>query len=482
MRKLSDKHAGIYFGVKKGCMNSFLRLCGVNRDVIKPQNEDGHVAIFGGSGSGKSACNVIPTITQTWTDPFVAIDIKGELFREYERKPDKRKTKVFSLRTEAGCSYDPFDFIHKNGKENFVANIQELVNALLPLPINIPDQFWIESARIFLTAGMLYYFKMGMGFIDSIINIMTTPPNAMIEEIIDDGDIEAEIFLNNFVVKYVDPDAGEIKCKTISDSKMLLGIGQEITNRLSIFATDPRIRKALVPSENQLRWEDLDICNIFISVPEDRLEQYSGVLIMLLTQLIRTLERRPEKHSPKGEQMQPVLLMLDEFPRLGRVEVITSAVSTLRSKKVTICLVMQSLAQLDAIYGEKIRRIILDNCSYIAIFSVIDAETQRYFSELIGTIPVERKINGTNYDVKKKETGYSEQTSEVHEPVIRPHEFATMKDVALLTPEGFQRVKKVPYYEKPIQQRIKGFFGKLWSSVIKTVDKVASRFVKTPVW
>jgi type IV secretion system protein VirD4 len=244
-----------------------------------------------------------------------------------------------------------------------------------------------------------------------------------------------------------------------------MGVMQDITNRLTIFTTQ-RVYELFKPSKNQLRWkEDVETHNIFIDVPEDKLEQYSPVLTMICTQLIRTLERRSEKYSPEGEKMRPILLMLDEFPRLGKMEVIASALSTLRSKDVTICIVFQSLAQLDAIYGCEVRRVILDNCSYKAICHVGDAETQKYFSDLCGMVKVEGTSRTTSYDAKtRRPTGYSDHESISYEPLIRPHEFATLKDIVLLTPDGFHRVKKVPYHE---------MVNKEPSIVIKITEKIS---------
>ena len=65
----------------------------------------------------------------------------------------------------------------------------------------------------------------------------------------------------------------------------------------------------------------------------------------MITQLIRQIERRPDKYSPQGKETKPLLLLLDEFPLLGRMDVITEAMTTLRSKKVTLYLVIQNANQ-----------------------------------------------------------------------------------------------------------------------------------------
>jgi type IV secretion system protein VirD4 len=111
---------------------------------------------------------------------------------------------------------------------------------------------------------------------------------------------------------------------------------------------------------------------------------------------------------------------------------------------VTVSLFVQSLAQLDAIYGEDERRIILDNCRYKAILNATDADSQAYFSRLVGTCEVEKESRGVQYDVDDGvETGRGSHWNKTREPIIHPHEFATLEDVVLITPKGFCRVNKV---------------------------------------
>ena len=65
---------------------------------------------------------------------------------------------------------------------------------------------------------------------------------------------------------------------------------------------------------------------------------------------------------------------------LGKMEVITNGLTTLRSKKVTFCLILQNIAQLDAVYGADVRRIMADNCQYKVILNVTEPDSQEYFS------------------------------------------------------------------------------------------------------
>lgn len=153
------------------------------------------------------------------------------------------------------------------------------------------------------------------------------------------------------------------------------------------------------------------------------------------------------------------------------MDVIQNAVSTLRSKGVTICLMMQSLAQLDKTYGKESRQIIVDNCQYKAILSVTDPENQKIFSDMIGSTNVRKmSVSDSSSESRGKNSGsstaettnFSDGKSEgisksittsrsgVREPIIFPHELATLQDILLVTPEGFCRVDKAPCYKESV--------------------------------
>lgn len=235
----------------------------------------------------------------------------------------------------------------------------------------------------------------------------------------------------------------------------------ELHNHIAVFATDSLIQDVLSPSEDIFKelitWEDLEIGDIFIRIDQSRIDQWRCVMRMMLVQLIRTLARRPEKkYSPEDANNKGTLLMLDEFPQYGRIDVIASALKILRSKNVTVSIFCQSLADLDETYGKDTRRSILDNCPYKAILSASDAETQRYFSDLVGTVKVPAKGISANFDELGQPSGYSASINESREAIIHPHEFASLSDIVLLHPgpERFCRVEKELYFRKEPPQDI----------------------------
>ena len=439
--------------------------------IGKPQGKDGHVLVVGGAGSGKSSCIAIPTL-RNWKGTFVAIDIKGELLQNAAPfKKSKYPVKVFDFSREQGinlryCRYDPFYLLREGIEDDLVQNAREIAQAIIPVPTNAQEPFWSQAAQHILTAVILYVCglkeadesgEMLKGTFNQAMELVQSKPIwEVIEEISKSGNKAAKMHINQFCgIEYPE------------DNKMLAGISAELSNRIMVFATDNRIRSAFAKDDDMMKWEDLEDHNILMRIPEDKLGQWDGAITMMLTQLIRTLERRPDRYS-NGGNLPPVLLLLDEFPRLGKIDVIQNAVSTLRSKGVTICLVVQSLAQLDKTYGKESRQIIVDNCQYKAILNVTDPENQKTFSDMIGSINVLKNNVSDNSGISQGESSgstvdesitYSDgkthgvsrtigtSTSVVREPIIFPSELAALKDIVLLTPEGFCRVKKLPYYQ-----------------------------------
>lgn len=404
-----------------------------------PQETEGHITVVGGSGSGKSTGIAKPTLG-TWGGAICATDVKGELSEFYEKLylagHVTRPYVIFDPMDTESPSYDPFDLLFQDDEAPLVSNIMDIVRAIAPVLPNDIQPFWTETEQGVLAAALLYYFEYGLSFSEAIITIMAQPASALCERLNENADICKKFFLG---------ETAKMKPETLAN------IDRGLRNKLMLFATDPYISHAFRGKREGavcFTWEDLDTHNIFLRIPADKIEQWSGAVNLMYSQLIRHFERRPEKYSPEGANNIQTLLLMDEFARFGKLEMITGALATLRSKNVNICLVIQSIAQLDRIYGECERRVIFDNCQYQAILRANDAGTQKYLCELIGTrISIQRSVS-EHMDDEWDTTGYGKQISEVRDWIVQPHELSTLSDVLLLTPYGFCRAEKFrPYKE-----------------------------------
>jgi type IV secretion system protein VirD4 len=414
---LSPTPHGVFFGA------------GYNQCVVKPESTDGHVLVVGTPGSGKSSCIAIPTLRH-WKGAVFSFDIKGELYAN--TKQFRKNIKVFDpANIESRYVYDPFVFL--NASNNPAQEARAIAQAIIPLPHDVKEPFWIESAQIILTGAILHYHHAKCTFIETLRKIQTQSPQELIKAISESSNDKAVLYAKSF--------AG-------MDGKVLAGIATEISNCITTLVTDDDIVCALSHEEGKEIISPMDLENgtdVYIKISEHLLKQWKSLLTLMVNQFISFFERR--KESPDN---RPLLFLLDEFPRLGKIPAVTDALATLRSKKITICLIIQSLAQLKMIYGHDAQEVIADTCTFKAVLGATDANTQEYFSKLVGTYEKIRTSQSQNYDPYiGAPTGHGTQTSQDYEKrIIKTEEFAALREIILLYPLPFNfcRVQKIPYY------------------------------------
>lgn len=428
------KDGGFHFGSKKWYND--------NHYVGKPQGEDGHILIVGTPGSHKTSGLVIPTFA-TWQGHIIAVDVKpkGDLLAQCEKmsRPLGKTTLVFNPYKNDSCHFDPFAFLRFDGKGNLPRNAKELALCLISMIPGDHSRVWIQSSQSLLAGIFVLYVDMGLTFSKAMETIQLLSVEDLIAMINGSKNNTAKMFIS--------------KLKGLKE-ETLAGIGMDLVN-LAILAADPLIQSVLSPDKDSVTidWNWLNTStepiNIVLQLPEENLEVWEPMTKLLINQLIKTLQRRDDKPSPQGKNLQPVLVMLDEFASLGELSSIKKGLATLRSRGVTFCLIMQSLSQLESIYNPVGMRDILDLCTYKAILNVTDPTSQKYFSDMIGSMIVAGRGVSTNHKFGTDEmSNYSLQINELREPIIFPHEFATLKDIVLLTPDGYCRIDKAPYYKQ----------------------------------
>ena len=429
-----DADSGVFFGL--------------DRDhgyyVGKSSTMDGHICVIGESGRGKTESIVKPTILTYQNGSTIVFDFKDNLHKHWistARSLGKRSV-VFWPDGPVGCRchYDPLEPMRRNNSANIVAATTDLAYALIPLPDGTKEPIWIETAQNYLIGVIIYYYFLDMNFPEIMMLILNTPVTEMIKNIMQD-DVEEATLAKIFINKLTDVDP-----------KIVSNIGMEL-NRLAFFVADQNLMDLLTPTENDdlLDWEaiskSVEPIDVFISVPESKLDYYKPILRLMANQLIRTLEQRPQRTFSSGTELPPILVLMDEFSRLGKFPAITSGLMTLRSAGVTFAIFIQSIASLDEIYGHTTARVILDNCSYKVILGASDVESQQYLSNLVGSVATPQGSISESYNMFTNQViGYSRNIGVTLEPVIYPQEFSSMTDVVVVSPDGYFRIDKIPYY------------------------------------
>lgn len=136
-----------------------------------------------------------------------------------------------------------------------------------------------------------------------------------------------------------------------------------------------------------------------------------------------------------------ILLALDEFASLRHLEIL-GPLRKFRKNGCNICLLTQSLADLDLVYGEKERKVILDNTAYTVVLSARDNDTKRYFSEMVG------KEDAAKRSTTSSSHGGSTSTSYAEEYAIPLMEWSNLGDnLIVIHRTGYVRLNKNFYFK-----------------------------------
>lgn len=181
--------------------------------------------------------------------------------------------------------------------------------------------------------------------------------------------------------------------------------------------------------------------HIFIVIEEHKLMAYNQVLHIIINQALSELEKRPENSKQ-------VLFIIDELARIlssSKIEKLLDAARTLRSRKVNLILATQSLDSLMIAYSEKEVQDLVANCSYKVILDASNPATEKEIIGWCGKYKARKKNWNTGDKVSGKGSISYEETDIVTEADLM--QLRNTGELILISPYGYNRLKKVPYYK-----------------------------------
>src|SRR5205807_6734717 len=148
----------------------------------------------------------------------------------------------------------------------------------------------------------------------------------------------------------------------------------------------------------------------------------------------------------------PVLLMLDEFPTLGRMDVLQTALAYLPGYGIRAYLIVQDLAQLSHAYGQY--ESIISNCHVRVAYAANKVETAKLISDMAGTMTVHKEVRtytGSRLTPMLMHVMAGEQ--ETSRPLLTPDEVMRLPEEAALIfvaghPPAYGR--KIRYFRDPV--------------------------------
>lgn len=191
-------------------------------------------------------------------------------------------------------------------------------------------------------------------------------------------------------------------------------------------------RLAKVSARSDFRFSDLraGIVTVFLVLPPDRFSSYSRWLRLLVSQAIQELAR-----SPQMAGQPPVLMLLDEFASLGRLEPALQAYGLMAGLGVQLWGILQDLTQLKAIYGTN-SGTFLANSGLVQASAPADLETAQWLSRSLGNATISYETTSTNvsssssglFGGSSSSSGSSRSINVTGRPLLTPDETMRMHE------------------------------------------------------
>lgn len=393
-----------------------------NKVLYSPVNAEGHIAVFGGSGLGKTSALLIPTL-RSWKGTSFTIDISGDICKNV-KMPHKL------IYEPSNPTSTPYNIFYVIDREKNIDEKNELLEQLAFLLM--PDkeemrsdagEFFNTEGRKMLTAALICYYYEGYDFIEICEIIISNSWRDLLNDISNGGNEKAIQFIASFAGANDQNNAG---CK------------QSMDKCIKLFATNEKIKKTIrrgKDGEKFIAPSVLEHFNVFVIIEDAKLKVYAPLLQTITAQILEYFSNR------SNDAKTTILFSLDEFASLGKIE-ITEALRKLRKKHIRIIMLTQSMADIDLIYGKDERMAMMNNFNYKVILGCSDTDTQEYFAKLIG------QKDSIRRSVSKSSLNTTNTEAEQKEWVIPPADLAYLdENLILLSPEGFQKLKKNFYYK-----------------------------------
>lgn len=336
--------------------------------------------IVGGSGTGKTGGYVIPNIMCGYGN-MVITDTKSRLIRLLG--PELRKmgydiSVIDLVNPELSDAYNPLDYIRKyvkDGKEEYRnKDIVSLARAMMPARSK-HDPFWEDSARTVLsfllsfTLEALHDEDHHIGTVVELYRLLTGTRN------IEKFESWCIAHPDSFAAKKYGMFSGCVSVdRTWACICQFLAEGLDLFDFKEmdlIFGKSGRKRKQLRISD---LWEKKKV--VFLNISDT--DRYADKIANLLyTQFFQQLCLEADTRR-KGRLDIPVRFILDDFAANVYIEDFDKLISVLRSRNISVSVIVQSLTQLQSMYSKEQADTIITNCDHLLYLGGQDIETANY--------------------------------------------------------------------------------------------------------
>ena len=406
-----------------------------------------HVMAFAPTRSGKGVGLVVPTLL-SWTGSAVIHDIKGENWQLTAGWRSKfSHCLLFNPTDPRSARYNPLLEVRKGPDE--VRDVQNIADILVdPEGALERRSHWEKTSHSLLVGAILHVlYAEEEKTLARVATFLSDPQRSFAHT------LRRMMATNHLgtpdhpqVHPVVASAAREVLNKSenersgvLSTAMSFLGLYRDPTVALTTSACDWRIAD-LMDAEHPV--------SLYLVIPPSDISRTKPLVRLVLNQIGRRLTERLEG-DPKKTRKHQLLMMLDEFPALGRLDFFETALAFMAGYGIRAYLIAQSLNQISKAYGEN--NAILDNCHVRIAFFSNDERTAKRISDALGTateLRAQRNYAGHRLAPWLSHVMVSRQ--ETARPLLTPGEVMQLPPAdELVLVSGLLpiRAKKLRYYE-----------------------------------
>ena len=355
-----------------------------HRDYLRHDGPE-HVLCFAPTRSGKGVGLVVPTLL-TWPASAIVHDIKGEnwtLTAGFRAKHGR--VLLFDPTNARSSAYNPLLEVRQGEWE--VRDVQNIADILVDPEGSLDKRnHWEKTSHSLLVGAILHVLyaekDKTLAGVANFLSDPRRPVEATLRAMMDTPHLgEAGVH------PVIASSARELLNKSENERSGVLSTAMSF---LGLYR-DPVVARVTARCD----WRIADLVGsrqpvtLYLVVPPSDINRTKPLIRLILNQIGRRLT---EELTTSGKRHR-LLLMLDEFPALGRLDFFESALAFMAGYGIKGFLIAQSLNQIERAYGSN--NAILDNCHVRVSFATNDERTAKRVSDALGTATELR--DSTNY-------------------------------------------------------------------------------------